>query len=357
MNNKKPTLKTIAAELGVTHTTVSNAFNRPEKISKSLREKILKYAQEVEYYGPNQAAKSLRTGKSGSIGIIFNDQLSYAFTDPYDIQFLHGVSTVCESEGLNIVLIPLKNKDQGGSDPLTAMVDGYILNAPYKNNLITQAALSKNVPVTVVDFDSPEHININTDDIQLMGEISEHLIGLGHKHIGILTFAMHQESDDLYTLDKEIENDNFVVKQRLLGCQQAFQKHDVELSNIYIKETVNSEDGGAESAKLLLESHPEVSALICFSDRLAYGAMQHCSSNDISVPQQLSITGFDDIPVPHFAASFTTLTTVKQNPFLKGQTATKALLDSSLKGGHYMKVDAQLVIRESTDVAPKVHLS
>src|ERR1700680_2548746 len=143
MRANEPTLKSIASKLGITHTTVSNVYNNPAKVSEALRHKILAYAASVNYFGPNPTARSLKRGSCGAIGIIFNDQLSYAFTDAHDIAFLRGVSSVCEIEGTNIVLIPLMTKASNRLDTLTAIVDGYILNAPYKDNPGTKKALAR----------------------------------------------------------------------------------------------------------------------------------------------------------------------------------------------------------------------
>jgi hypothetical protein len=76
---KRATLKSIASDLGVTHTSVSNAYNNPAKVSKALRDRIIAHARSVNYEGPNPAARSLRTGRCGAIGVLFNDRLSYAF--------------------------------------------------------------------------------------------------------------------------------------------------------------------------------------------------------------------------------------------------------------------------------------
>ncbi|MGH3629919.1 MAG: LacI family DNA-binding transcriptional regulator, partial [Sciscionella sp.] len=102
---KRATLRSIANGLGITHTTVSNVYNNPAKVSEALRQRVLNYAQSVHYEGPNPTARSLKKGSCGAIGIIFNDQLSYAFTDAHDVAFLRGVSSACEVEGTNIVLI------------------------------------------------------------------------------------------------------------------------------------------------------------------------------------------------------------------------------------------------------------
>ena len=117
MRAKRATLKSIASDLGVTSTSVSNAYNNPSKVSKALHDRIIAHAQLVNYEGPHPAARSLRTGRCGAIGVLFNDQLSYAFTDAHDLAFLRGISSVCEEENANLVLIPLKDRhpERGGS--------------------------------------------------------------------------------------------------------------------------------------------------------------------------------------------------------------------------------------------------
>lgn len=348
MHRKKVTLKSIAADLGITHTSVSNAFNNPVKVSKELRSKIISYAKSVNYHGPNPAARSLRTGLCGSIGIIFNDQLSYAFSDPHDMEFLRGVSTVCEEHGTNIVLIPLKNSNVNGFETLSAIVDGYILNAPYKSNTATQRALSKGLPTVVVDFDAPQHISILTNDAQMMSEMCEHLLSLGHRKIGIITFPLKERGQDLYTLDRDLVIDNYVVKQRLQGCKTAISKSNINLNSILVRETTNSEEGGAQAARHLLELQPAITALICFSDTLAYGAISECQNRGLDVPHKISVTGYDDV-MPHKPHPKTPLlTTVRQDAFAKGRKAAEALLHKDQPPGKKVNIKAQIVVRNST---------
>ncbi len=352
MHQSKATLKSIAADLGITHTSVSNAFNNPAKVSRELRRKILDYAKSVNYHGPNPAARSLRTGRCGAIGIIYNDQLSYAFSDPHDIAFLRGVSSVCEEDGTNIVLIPLKNNDLNNFESLDAMVDGYILNAPYKNNPTTQRALSKGLPTVVVDFESPQHISVLTNDASVMREMTDYIISLGHRKIAIITFPGREGSHDLYRLDRKLDTDNYVVNQRMLGCREAILAKDIELGSIIVHETTNSGDGGAEAARHLLEQHPDITALICFSDRLAYGAMAQCQRLGLDVPGRISVTGFDDISphnLPHtITASLPLLTTVRQDAYVKGRKAAEALLNKAALQSRKINIEAKIIKRDST---------
>jgi len=348
MQRSKATLKTIAADLGITHTSVSNAFNNPSKVSSKLQKRILDYAKSINYLGPNPAARSLRTGLSGAIGIIYNDQLSYAFSDPHDIAFLRGVSSVCEERGTNIVLIPLKNKELNNFETLDAMVDGYILNAPYKNNPTTQRALSRGLPIVVVDFDAPLHTSVLTNDASIMRDMMDHVLSLGHRKIGIITFPLTEESHDLFTLDQNLETDNYVVTQRMQGCRDAINGTDIDLASILVRETTNNSEGAAEAVRHLMAKQPDITALICFSDQLAYGSMEECLRLDLNVPGRISITGFDDLPPLDLNSSLPTLTTVRQDAYGKGRTAAEALLNKDESQRRKINIQAKIIEREST---------
>jgi DNA-binding LacI/PurR family transcriptional regulator len=313
-----------------------------------LRKKILAHAKKVNYHGPSAVARSLRTGVCGAIGVIFNDQLSYAFTDPHDIAFLRGVSSVCEEEGTNIVLNPLKNNGLGYHESLDAIVDGYILNAPYKSNAAIKRALSKGLPIVAVDFDAPEYTSVLTNDAQVMSELTEHILSLGHQQIAIATFPVNEGSHHIFSLDRGVETDNYVARQRLLGCREAIAKTQIELRSVLVCEATNCEDGGIEATRRLLQRQPDITAIMCFSDPLAYGAMAECKRLGLDVPQRISITGFDDIEPRGLHPSFPSLTTAKQDAFEMGRKAAEALLYQGGEQGRKIEIEAIAIIRDST---------
>src|ERR1700712_2304461 len=111
------TLATVARAVGVSATTVSNAYNRPHKLTPALRERILEAARSLGYPGPDPAARSLRRGRAGSIGLLFGEALTYAFQDPVAIEFLLGLAEGTARDNSVLQLIPALDADgrQGAS--------------------------------------------------------------------------------------------------------------------------------------------------------------------------------------------------------------------------------------------------
>lgn len=102
---KKLNLSEIAKHLGVSIATVSNAFNRPDQLSAKLRERVLEESAKLGYTGPNFAARSLRMGESGVIGVVLSDSLSYTFSDPVASQITQGISEVLLENSKQLLLL------------------------------------------------------------------------------------------------------------------------------------------------------------------------------------------------------------------------------------------------------------
>ncbi len=100
------TLASLAAELGVSRTTVSNGYNRPDQLSPELRERVLETARRLGYPGPDPVARSLRTRRAGAIGLLLAEGLSYAFRDPVAVGFLEGLALACEEAEQGLLLVP-----------------------------------------------------------------------------------------------------------------------------------------------------------------------------------------------------------------------------------------------------------
>jgi len=135
---KRPalTLKKVAEIIGVSNATVSNAFNRPDQLSKKKREEILKSCIELGYHSPNQAARSLRKGTSDIVALILPDSLNYMVSDPVASQFMQGVTDILEQNNINILLFSGRSPS---INKIVDFVDGFICyGAPRNSELVAQ---------------------------------------------------------------------------------------------------------------------------------------------------------------------------------------------------------------------------
>src|SRR5215218_5240547 len=105
------TLQTLADALGVSRTTASNAFNRPDQLNPALRERVLALAAELGYAGPDPAGRALRSGRAGAIGVLLTERLSYAFGDPAAVATLRGLAEEAERFGISLSLLPAPLSD------------------------------------------------------------------------------------------------------------------------------------------------------------------------------------------------------------------------------------------------------
>ena len=108
------TLQTLADALGVSRTTVSNAYNRPDQLAPELRAAILEKAAELGYAGPDPAARRLRSGQRRAVALMFSARLSYAVTDPAAIALLQGLTEATERKGYELHLLPGHRGDRAG---------------------------------------------------------------------------------------------------------------------------------------------------------------------------------------------------------------------------------------------------
>src|SRR4051794_3620437 len=163
MAEPRVTLKRLAAELGVSPMTVSNAFNRPDQLSAALRQRIVDHARERGYAGPDPLARGLRRGRAGAIGLISDTRLSYAFDDPAASAVMAGVCAAAEDERLGLLLVP-----HGGPAALSsAVVDGIVVYSVAEDNPLLATAVARRLPTVVIDQPtSTSLVTVGIDDEQ-----------------------------------------------------------------------------------------------------------------------------------------------------------------------------------------------
>jgi DNA-binding LacI/PurR family transcriptional regulator len=321
------TLASLAAELGVSRTTVSNAYNRPDQLSPALRRRVLDTARRLGYPGPDPVARSLRTRKAGAVGLLLTEALSYAFRDPVAVQFLEGLALACEDNGSGLLLVPVSPDAEDVGAVARAGVDGFVVYSMPDDDEHFGAVLERPVPVVVCDQPTavPDIDRVGIDDHAAMKGMAHHLSELGHRDVGVLCMRLSTERNDGFAaLERQTTARYEVQRRRLAGLRDGFAEAGVDWSTVPVVERYeHSEAAGVSAAEQLLAAYPHVTAVVCTSDILALGALRAVRASGREVPADVTVTGFDGVP----AAERAQLTTIRQPTLDKGRAAGELLLD------------------------------
>ncbi|MEY8041628.1 LacI family DNA-binding transcriptional regulator [Saccharopolyspora cebuensis] len=344
-NARRPaTLASLAAELGVSRTTVSNAYNRPDQLSPELRKRVLETARRLGYPGPDPVARSLRTRKAGAVGLLLTENLSYAFRDPGAVGFLEGLALACEDAGHGLLLIPASPEREDVAAVHRAGVDGFVVYSVPEDDPHLAAVLERPLPVVVSDQPSIDTLDwVGPDDVRAMQAVAEHLITLGHRRIGVLCMRLARgRNDGPASVHRQANASFHVQKSRLTALAESFSEAGVDWARVPVVERFDhTTASGATAAAQLLDLDPEITAIICTSDILALGALTEARERGLRVPEDLTITGFDGIP----DAERVGLTTVRQPVLEKGRAAGRMLLESAEPGRpRHVLLETQLVL-------------
>ncbi|HEY0637241.1 MAG TPA: LacI family DNA-binding transcriptional regulator [Pseudonocardiaceae bacterium] len=349
LNARRPaTLASLAAELGVSRTTVSNAYNRPDQLSPELRRRVLETARRLGYPGPDPVARSLRTRHAGAVGLLLTETLAYAFRDPAALRFLEGLAQACEEAGRGLLLVPAAAPSGiDGTAPSatvnSAAVDGFVVYSVPDDDPHLAAVLQRPVPAVVCDQPIITGVDrVGIDDRAAMLSIVRHVLRLGHRRIGVLCMRLGRDRPaGLVTMARSREPYSHVQRARLSGLRAGLAEADVDVPAVPMIECFeHSTTAGAAGAAALLERDPQLTAIVCTADVLAIGALSEADRRGLHVPEQLTITGFDGVP----DAERVGLTTVRQPMLEKGRTAGRLLFDAGDGAPRTVLLDTELVV-------------
>ncbi|GAA5514228.1 HTH-type transcriptional regulator IpsA [Deinococcus carri] len=337
---RRVTLRDVAARLGVSAATVSNAYNRPDQLSPELRERVLGAARELGYGGPDPLARSLRRGRTGVIGVVYDAPLAYAFADPAAALFLGSVTQALQQAGLNLLLLA---SPEGGQPVRTASVDGFIVYCAAEGHELLRAVLERGLPTVLVDqTPQPHAAQVGIDDAGGASAAARHLWELGHRQIGVLCLELGPERHaGPVTPRREAALAYRTTAERLRGYREGAAGATLHL----VETAQNTPEDGEAAALDLLRRHPDITALLCMSDVLAHGALRAARHLGLRVPADLSLIGFDDLP----SSAALNLSTVWQPTADKGRHVGEAVL--ALLSGERppdVTLPTRLVVRGTT---------
>lgn len=340
------TINDIARASGFSKTTVSFAFNEPDRISKTTREKILDLAERLGYV-PDPIARNLSKRRLGTIGLLLPQVIPEAFENPYLAQVIRGAGAACSQEGYSITLVsPLRGCLFRAVR--SAAVDGFIALGLEPAEDLVRLIRKRNVPLVNIDGGvSVDVPSVGIDDRKAAEEAMRYVLAAGHRTIGILGFKG-------VTRNGTVTYSGMNVR-RLSGYADALESVGLSLHGPGVRH-VNcacSTRGGYLGALHLLSLKGSPTAIVAMSDIMALGAYQAAREKGIRIPEELSVVGFDDIPEAQLVTP--RLTTLSQPGYEKGLTAGRMLLELVRHGNEPVtrpaeRLPAELAVRES--VAP-----
>ena len=353
----------VAAELGVSAKTVSNAYRHPDQLSPRLRRRVHATAARLGYAGPDPVAAGLRRGRVGAIGIAYANRLPYAFEDPVTVELLAGIASAAEGEGAGLALLSGSTTRASRVASLSgALIDGLIVNSLAVDDPLLPIAVARRLPLAIIDQPDPDALAelgaagspwVGIDDRAGAAAMAEHVLRLGHERLAVVSFGLHRRPRRGLVDERAQAGATYeVTRRRLAGYRDIALRTGLDWSRVPVHQGTDSTVAEGEAgAAAVLATTPRPTALLCLSDRLAEGALRAAARLGLSVPADVSIAGFDDAP----NAVALELTTVRQPHRRKGELAARALLDQlagSPADAQPVTLPSELVMRRSTGPPP-----
>ena len=295
------TLQTLADRLGVSRTTASNAFNRPDQLNPALRERVLALAAELGYAGPDPAGRALRSGRAGAIGVLLTEQLSYAFDDPAAVATLRGLAAEAERVGISLALLPAPLS--GGGPPAArstrALVDAcFVYALPEDHPSVARRARAQ-LPVVVSDTPHIDGVPfVSIDDRGGARAAAQHLLDLGHRRLAVVSLR-HARRRPQRLRRRRAPPRPRPTASRASASRATRTRSPAPASTGTTCRSTRSTRTRARSAREAVARAARARAaadrVLAMSDEIALGVIDGARAPALDVPRELSVVGFDDV--------------------------------------------------------------
>lgn len=319
------TIHDVAARAGVSVATVSRVLNRKEIVREETTNQVLAAAKSLRYV-PNIAARSLSIRRSQTVGIVLPDVHGEFFSE-----IIRGIDLAARRERYHI-LVSGSHSDVGEMiEVLEAMhgrVDGLVVMAPDVAIDSVREQLPRDLPMVLLNSSDERHHAITIDNYGGARAMMHHLADLGHKRVAFITGPAG----------------NADARERLRGYRQAMRgMARFEIAGDF------TELAGHEAVKEILARDPRPTAIFAANDSMAVGALSALRDAGVDVPRQISVVGFDDIPIARYVTP--PLTTIRVDIAELGKRAFAVLLDALARPSARGKrecIATNLVVRKSS---------
>jgi LacI family transcriptional regulator len=335
---RRPTSADVAIEAGVSRTTVSFVLNgrTDVKIPNETRQRVLSAAERLGYH-PHGPARQLAGGRSHMIALVLRQTPEQIAGDAILVETLRGLAAAARSVGFRVLVEPLA--PDGPDATYTALLraqhaDGLVVSGPRVDDPSLAKLIAEGFPIVIQGaLPGVAVASVDVDNVAGARGAVEHLLALGHRRIACITNA-----PVVYT----------AAQERLDGYRQALAAAGVPAPEELIAEAAFDAPSGHAAMVELLERRVAFDAVFVASDVVALGAIGALRDAGLRVPSDVSIVGFDDIPLAGYFDP--PLTTVRLPAFELGQTAGRALLeritDHSIASRTLLPTE--LIVRAST---------
>ena len=346
MAAKRVKLLDVAKAAGVSQGTASNAFGKPDLVRSEVRDRIFAAAKDLGYRGPHVMARMLRTGKAGALGVVFPDNLEYAFSDPVAIELLRGIGRECARHGVNVMIISAENPEQAIAAVNNAAVDAFLVHCYSDNNDIISAIQRRNQPLISIDTDIAGAAGtVLLDDHAAAKTAATHLLDCGARKFAILSLqATEHDHFGPMNANRVGAASHRVVRERMAGYHDALQSAGIAPTDIIHVECDNHSEHSAKMTVEMLVQHPEIDGILAMSDVIAIGALDAARELGRKVPNDLKVIGIDGIVAGE--RTDPPLSSVRQDSVEKGRLAAEMALGED--AGRTIILETGLLVRGST---------
>ena len=327
-----PTIKDVAREAGVSVATVSRVFNQSTRVRETVREHVQAVASRLDYW-PNGAARSLITNRTHAVGVVLPDLYGEYFSE-----VIRGIDLAARRERYQVLVSSSHADTEALISAVRAMrgrVDGLVAMTPDPQSTAAIRDFARNFPVVLLDPASavPECSSISIANFEGARDMVRHLVGLGHRAIATIKGPAG----------------NVDAAERVRGFRAGLEDAGLAASPALEIQGDFTEASGYQCAHELLRLDPRPTAVFAANDYMAIGLVSALGNAGVRVPEDIAVTGFDDIAISQYLNP--PLTTVRVDAYEVGEMAMHQLLAQTRAPGavpqHHEVLPTTLVVRSS----------
>lgn len=326
----------VAQRAGVSIATASRALSGSHGVSETVAEHVRGVARELGYV-VNVHARTLAGGPSSSIGLIVHE-----IGDPYFAEIASGVLRVATEQGRTVQICHTGRDPENELAQIRSLIANRVGAIIVAGSGFVDAAVQAGAKEELAAFQASggrvavigrHHLNVDAvlpDNVGGGYSIGEHVLSLGHRRIALAVGSRAMTT----------------IADRLEGIEKAFREQGLSVDDLPTVEAAFTRAGGKVAAERILDEHPDVSAIVALNDDMAIGVLSLLRSRGVLVPDQVSVTGFDDVAVAEDLSP--SLTTVRLPMAEMGETALMLALKPQSSRSRRKATKHTLIVRDST---------